>query len=174
MSGLAAAEPCNCSLCRALVDLAASAAQNMRVVDSATPPVAPNRPATRRRPATSERSTKTKAVPRRRVFPATQLARYPLTQPAWLCQRCGAVSDDHGPWELDHMFEIHLGGPDHPHNLVRLCDRCHRAKPYPLHLTTLVEWRLAILTWVLARPNVRWWDPEDLELQALLRAERAT
>lgn len=99
---------------------------------------------------------------RRRRFPDRVLAAYPLTQPAWRCQRCGIehpdAPDKYARLELDHMMELAYDGPDHPHNLIRLCSRCHRAKPLPDHLTTFVEWRLAIITWALERPRFRWRD----------------
>lgn len=90
---------------------------------------------------------------RRRRFPRRVLERYRLTEPENVCQRCGFVGDT----ELDHMMELVAGGPDHPHNLVRLCNRCHRAKPYFTHLATFAEWRLAVITWVNSWPHV-WRD----------------
>lgn len=114
---------------------------------------------------------------RRRHFSQATLERYPLTQPPERCQRCGATDPDGLPLELDHVMELAYGGPDHPHNLIRLCGRCHRAKPLPEHLEgSFVEWRLAILVWVTARPLLRWFEPEEQaiydELTALLQVDR--
>lgn len=99
---------------------------------------------------------------KRRRFSQAMLSAYALTQPPDVCQRCGAVSPD-GPQELDHMMEMVYGGPDHPHNLIRLCSRCHRDKPLPSELEdTFVGWRLAIITWVFERPLLRWWDEDEM------------
>lgn len=88
---------------------------------------------------------------RRRRFTKRELARWPLTR-AGLCQRCGSVADDYD-FALDHVVELHLGGLDHPRNLIRLCDGCHDAKPYYGTELSHVEYRLAILEWV----RTGWW-----------------
>lgn len=113
---------------------------------------------------------------KRRRFGASMLERFPLTQPEWRCQRCGATTD--GSLELDHMVELALGGYDHPYNLIRLCSRCHRAKPYMGYKFfeaggTPMLYRLAILAWASDRRLVQWEDAEERagrkELGAALR-----
>ncbi len=81
--------------------------------------------------------------PPRRRWPEWRLASYPLTQPANRCQRCGSSSG----LELDHMLPLGRGGPDHPHNLMRLCHRCHDEKPEIPPGASLAEARLAVIAW---------------------------
>ena len=73
---------------------------------------------------------------RRRRFGRADLAGYPFTQPADICQRCERwTGDEDMGWELDHIVELQFGGLDHPSNLVRLCWVCHRDKPLPTERT---------------------------------------
>ena len=90
---------------------------------------------------------------RRRRFSRRLLAHYPLTQPQDNCQRClrwtGSEDD---PWQLDHIVELYAGGMDHPSNLLRLCDWCHRAKPLTPMDVPAEDRRLIIMRWVQVGP----------------------
>ena len=43
----------------------------------------------------------------------------------WRCRQC---DDDVGPFELDHMYQLGLGGDDNDNNFQVLCVPCHKAK----------------------------------------------
>ena len=62
--------------------------------------------------------------PRLRLDPDAyqQLCRQVLERDGWRCQRCGAMSN----LEVHHQeFRSH-SGDDSEHNLITLCDPCHK------------------------------------------------
>lgn len=52
-----------------------------------------------------------------------------LERDEYRCQRCNTAvtpRDEAGlDYELHHVIPFSAGGPDHPANLITLCDACH-------------------------------------------------
>lgn len=88
---------------------------------------------------------------RRRRFPVRILRATTLTQPEDTCGHCGRRDPFGRPLDLDHIVELVAGGADAPYNLERLCEPCHREKPYFPDLDDLIDYRFRILDW-LASP----------------------